>query len=428
MDIGLLILVFISYIRLSDVLIQYHGLPSIAQPFIGLLLVAIIFQWIFFRRPSKGWVRAALLVGAYGIIVFTSLLYAANFDKAANAVSDFLKDGIITVLIVLLLQSGPLFRKVIWALVLAGAFLGAISLIQYLTGSYDNLYFGFAQAPYLNIAGETSGNRLSGPIGDPNFYAQIMVVLVPLAFFRMMDEKNLLLKILAAFSLGLISLTVMLTFSRGAFIALGLVAVFYLFYRKPRFVELLLLLVVMIIIVQFIPTTYLERISSITDIFQGKQASTDVSFRGRTSELTAAWNMFVDHPLFGVGVQNYSVFYQQYSRRIGLDPRIEARDPHNLYLQVAAETGISGMLVFGIVLWTIFRCINDSWNLLRKAGEKEYADMVFSFGLCLVGYLSAALFIHAAYPRYFWLLTGIALAIPQVVEKILGEHSKSARA
>lgn len=424
MEAGLLILIFISYIRLSDVLIEYHGLPSVAQPFIVLLLAGVIFQWIFFRRPAKGWIRAVILVGLYGIVVFTSLLYAADFERASTAVVDFIKDGIITVLIVLLLQKGPTFRKVIWALVLAGAFLGTISFIQYMTSSFDNVYFGFAQAPYLNIAGETSGNRLSGPIGDPNFYAQIMVVLIPLAFFRMMDEKKILLKVLAAFSLGMITLTVILTFSRGAVVSLGLVAIFYLLYRKPRMVEMLILIFVGIIMLQFIPSTYLERITSITDILRGTQRSGDASMRGRTSELTAAWYMFIDHPLFGVGVQNYSVFYQRYSRRIGLDPRIEARDPHNLFLQIAAETGISGMLVFGILLWTIFRCINDSWNILRKADHKEYADMVFSFGLSFVGYLSAALFIHAAYPRYFWLLTGIALALPQVVDSICNDNRK----
>lgn len=424
MEIGLLILIFISYIRLSDVLIQFHGWPSIAQPFIALLIIGIIVQWLLFKRPARGWGRAVLLVGAYGLIVFTSLLYAADFSKAANAVGDFFKDGIITVIIVILLRDGPVFRKVLWALLFAGLFMGIISVYQYLTGSFGNEFFGFAQAPYLNIAGETSGNRLSGPIGDPNYYAQLMVVLIPLAFYRLIDEKKAIPKLVAAIALAVIGLTVILTFSRGAFIALGLIVLVSLFYRRPKFIEVLVIIVVGIVLLQFMPSTYLNRISTITDIFKGTQSSDDVSFRGRTSELTAAWLMFVDHPLFGVGVQNYSVYYQKYSRQIGLDPRVEAREPHNLFLQVAAETGIGGMLVFGIVLWTIFSCVLQSWKQLLNAGNKEYADMVFSFALSLVGYLSAALFIHASYPRYFWLLTGIALALPQVVKNIVNRNGR----
>jgi len=424
MEIGLLILIFISYIRLSDILIKFHGWPSLAQPFIALLFIGIIIQWLFFKRPAKGWGRAVLLVGAYGLIVFTSLLYAADFSQAAYAVGEFFKDGVITVMIVILLRDGPVFRKVIWTLLLAGLFLGLLSVYQYLTGSYGNEFFGFAQAPYLNIAGEINGNRLSGPIGDPNYYAHLMVVLIPLAFYRMIGEKKTIPKLVAGIALAVITLTVILTFSRGAFIALGLIVLVGIIYRRPRFIEVLVVIVVGVLLLQFMPKTYLDRISTITDIFKGTQNSTDVSFRGRTSELTAAWLMFIDHPIFGVGVQNYSVYYQQYSRQIGLDPRVEARDPHDLFLQIAAETGIAGILVFGIVLWSIFNCVFQSWKQLQKAENKEYADMVFSFALSLVGYLGAALFIHAAYPRYFWLLTGIALALPQVVENILNPNNR----
>jgi hypothetical protein len=38
-----------------------------------------------------------------------------------------------------------------------------------------------------------------------------------------------------------------------------------------------------------------------------------------------------------------------------------------------------------------------------------------------VGYLTAALFIHAAFPRYFYLLIGIILSLPAIAEQVRKE-------
>jgi hypothetical protein len=46
---------------------------------------------------------------------------------------------------------------------------------------------------------------------------------------------------------------------------------------------------------------------------------------------------------------------------------------------------------------------------------EEYANMATGFGIAFVGYLLAALFVHAAYPRYFYLLIGIAFALPNLI-------------
>jgi O-antigen ligase len=129
--------------------------------------------------------------------------------------------------------------------------------------------------------------------------------------------------------------------------------------------------------------------------------------------------MFADHPVFGVGVSNYPVYYQQYSRRIGLDPRTEARQAHNLYLEIAAEMGLAGIIVFSIILWNMFNGILSSWKRLKEAKERVNANLILSIAIGLIGYFGAAFFIHAAYPRYLWLLIGIALSIPQVADSVL---------
>ena len=425
LDFGLLALVFMAYTRFSDVLVSFHNLPSIFKPFIALLIVAILLKWIIERQISAGWGRSAILVGAYGLVVFSSLLYASDFAFALGAALNFLKDGIIAVVLVILIHDGKTFLGVVWVLLAAGIFVGTISTYQGLSGDYNNDFGGFGQVGYQNIIGETDGNRLSGPVGDPNFYAQAMLVLIPLALNRFLKEKRWLLKGMAGWAFLVITLAVVFSYSRGAAVAAAVMLLFSMLHSPPRLSDVLIGVLLIILIATFIPNPYMERLGTLTDVFGGRSGVlNDVSYRGRASETIAAWLMFIDHPIFGVGVENYPVFYQSYSRKLGLDPRLEQRQAHNLYLQVAAETGLAGILVFGWLLIVMMRGMLAAWRKLKDAGEFLTADLILSFATGVVGYLAAAMFIHGAYPRYLWLLAGISLAIPKVADRVLENSEK----
>jgi hypothetical protein len=92
---GLLLLVLISYLRLSDIAISHHGLPSIAKPFIGLLVGVILLRWVLYGEAPRNWQKPLALVVLYGLVVFLSLFTASDLERAMNAVDDFWKDGAI---------------------------------------------------------------------------------------------------------------------------------------------------------------------------------------------------------------------------------------------------------------------------------------------------------------------------------------------
>jgi putative inorganic carbon (hco3(-)) transporter len=420
---GLLILVLVTYTRVSDIATHFYSAPSLAKPLLALLGFVILMRWVVFREKPKDWVPSAVLIGAYGLVVFCSLLYAADLSRAENTLSDYLKDGVITVIVVMMLQRGESLRRVIWALLGAGIFLGSISVMQFLTNTFSNTYWGFGQANIQNIAGVSEGYRIGGPIGDPNYFAQIMVVLVPLALDRMVMEKNRWLRALAAGALVISVLTIFFTFSRGGFLSLLVVLIAMFLYRPLKMRQLLLLLVGGVLLMNVVPDAFISRLSTLTELIPGQvQVRKDVSFQGRASEATVAWMMFMDHPFLGVGASNYPVYYLQYSRRLGLDPRLEMREPHDLYLEVLSETGLSGFLVFLLIVWTVFQGLSKARSDLQAIDEKNYASLVAAFSIGMLGYLTSAIFIHGAYPRYFWLLVGIAMAIPQVARSIVAER------
>ena len=426
---GLLVFIFITYTRFSDVAIEYHGAPSISKLFVLLLLFGVLVRWVARGERPVGWEKPTLLLLAFGLLGLASTLYAADSLRAWQGTMDFFKDALIALTIIVLLQRGPALRGVLWSLLAAGAFLGTLSVYQYLTGAFENNFWGFAQAPVQHIYEELNSNRVAGPIGDANFYAQMMLVLAPLAVDRALGERNWLLRLAAAWVLGVSILTVVFTFSRGAFLALLVMGLAIAITRRIRPITWLGIACLALAFIPFLPEAYVARISTLSDLLPGSNQSplAEPSFRGRASELLVGWMMFRDHPVGGVGLKNSPVYYLEYSRRLGLDPRLEQRDAHNLYLEVAAETGLVGLAAFGLVVWSAWRSLWSSGKRLRSAGKTELAGMVISLGIGFGGYLAAGIFIHNAFPRFFWLLVGLALALPQIAQNGSPERTAAAQ-
>jgi O-antigen ligase len=420
---GLLVLFFLSYTRFSDIAVHYHNAPSIAKSYIFILGVVILIRWAVFRERPQGWQRAAVIIGIYGLVLASSLLYASDTARVSESLNDTAKDVFIAFIVIVLLNSGARLRGVVWSLLIAGIFIGTISVYQYLTGTFGNYYWGFAQASYMQYAGTQEGYRISGPVGDPNFYAMVMLVLVPLALERLLDERSRPLRLAALWALTVIALTVVFTYSRGGFVALA-AAIFAWFFLYPlRLKYFPVLILVGVTFLMLIPQEYLARISTLKELISAPSVgfrTQDFALRGRASETLAGLEMIKQHPILGVGVNNYSSNYLDYAKSLGLAPSASERAAHNLYLEVAAETGLVGLSVFLVFLGTMAKNIIDSWKKLRGTRD-DLARMVAAIGAGILGYLAASVFIHSAYPRYFWLLVGIAFSIPNIVKNELKE-------
>jgi putative inorganic carbon (HCO3(-)) transporter len=416
-DVGLACLVFAIYTRFSDVLEHEHGVPSFILPLALLLVGVMVLRWWFMDETIHSWEKTALLVGAYGFVAFMSLLYAADPSRSQIAWVEYAKNAFLILTVAIAMRHQTSFRYVVWALLAAGIFMGTLTVFQQLTGTFENNYAGFAQTEVKNIVGEVSDHRVAGPVGSTNFYAMILVVLVPLALDRFWHEKQGVARLAALWALVVCVLSIIFTFSRGGFIALSLVGLILLVQQTARPGRILLSLVLLLGVVQFLPRNYTERLATTFDFLpgSGNDIRNESSFRGRTSEVLVAWLIFIDHPIRGAGLNNYKHFYQEYAQPLGWDNRREERSAHNLFLEVAAETGVLGIATFGAILGTALYGLHRTRRTLLQTGSYNEASMVWALLVGLIGYLVASLFLHGAYPRFFWLLMGIALAVPQII-------------
>jgi hypothetical protein len=90
------------------------------------------------------------------------------------------------------------------------------------------------------------------------------------------------------------------------------------------------------LVLPLLPSSYWERIASITD----KDLDQTGSREARSRLLRESYDAFLAHPLTGVGAGQF--------KNYNPDGREEAwREAHNVVLQVAAELGVSGLMIFG---------------------------------------------------------------------------------
>jgi len=422
-EFGLLVLVFLVYTRLSDILVHNYDLPSMAQWYIALMIGAILARWALFREVPRGWLKPAILIGVYGLICFASLLYASETTNVQDALVVFAKDAIITIVVVILLQKGTSFLRVIWVLIGVGIFLGTISCIQYFTGTFTSEYGGFAIARVMHIVGDVGSYRIGGPIGDPNFFAQIMVVITPMALERLLHERTIIRRGLALWSLLVCVLSILFTYSRGGFLAITVaMAIFFLIY-PPRFYQVPFLIISFLAILVFSPPQYIDRIFSLGGLLPspGSVRMLDSSLSERATLNLVSLEMIKSNPLLGVGLNNYGSVFNEYAKRIGADIGLNYASAHDLYIEVVTETGFFGLTAFMTIVVSSVVLVWKTRKKFLQANLSDYAGMVSGFGVGLIGYLTAAFFIHGAFPRYLFLLIGIAFSLQSVTRDVLHE-------
>lgn len=100
---------------------------------------------------------------------------------------------------------------------------------------------------------------------------------------------------------------------------------------------------------------------------------------GRFALFQRAWNLFLEHPVFGIGWGQFRV------HSVGLLSSVRSYEVHNIYLQLLCETGIFGLLAFlAAAISNYVRC----FRLLRVMSAQreeykcgDYRAIMFSFFL-----------------------------------------------
>ena len=411
-DLLIPVVTFLIFINAPVVAVQYHRVPFVIAAAIPMLLVLPVAHQVFIKRQPIILTGATPPLFLFMLVQLLGVPHALRSDDAAEVVFASLTEGMVLYLLVLnVIRSSSMLRQVIWALLLAGTFLGALGLFQQVTRTYNKNYGGFAQVSNaaFEVAGSRTGQlqpRLAGPIGEKNFYAQYMLMLIPLGLSRWWAEERTELRVLALACCFLIGIGAALTFSRGAMVGFGVLVMMMMLAGYIRVRHLIPLAIGTLLICLTVPALQ-TRFQKLLDAGSG-----DISTQSRLTEMMAAAMVFVDHPIVGVGPGMFRYHYEDYADIFGLRLLAGDRASHNLYLGMAAENGLLGILCFLAFLGITLYRLRRGWVTARSPAA---AHTCAAFFFSLIAFMATSMFLNFAYVRYFWLLAAIAGAAPTVM-------------
>ena len=281
------------------------------------------------------------------------------------------------------------------ARVIAGALItgSAMLVIAMLVG------FG----PQVSYKGDTSRASVGGSY-DPNDMALLFVISIPFAVFMLKDSKPkgrvLLIAAIALMMVGMVK-----TGSRGGFVGLIVIGVLILIRSSAQFRRYSLIAVATgILLLAFAaPQAYWDRINTMINYEEDYNVTENV---GRVVVWRTGLKMVAAHPITGVGISGFQTAYAKFS-----NSKVEI-SPHNSFLQVAAELGVIGFLLFTAI---VFVSIRGARRIRKRALQgKEDADLIWlasAVEVSFMGFVVSAFFLTHAYTAIFCFLAGISAAL-----------------
>jgi O-antigen ligase len=133
----------------------------------------------------------------------------------------------------------------------------------------------------------------------------------------------------------------------------------------------------------------------------------DIGTSDRWMMWQAAWRMIQDRPVLGHGLNTFMANYLAY--RVG--GQAQPRYAHNCYLQVAAETGMVGLVLFAGLLWAFFAQLVAG---LRRSHTRSETILLGLFAGLLAFAAQAGIdtnFYALRQAALFWTLAGLALGL-----------------
>ncbi len=246
--------------------------------------------------------------------------------------------------------------------------------------------------------------RIGGTIGSPNNAAAFLVLLLAPAFSVLFTPGDRPLKLLAVASFGLGVAALVFTFSRGGWLAFALpMVVLVLLAWQRGWIRVSLPVAMPVGVVGAVALVAASNIF-LTRLFGNDQGAA----LSRVPLIEIAFRMIRDHPLLGVGANNYVLVMPQY-----LTPDLSGvwvYTVHNKYLLIWAEIGIGGLVAFIALVVTGVR---RGWEVFQR-NDRFLSPLALGFTAALVGHMGHMM-VEAFYSRpigqLLWLIAGLMTAM-----------------
>ena len=321
------------------------------------------------------WVRSPIniLIAIFFVLTLVHALCAPHLQRSITTFIDWSSSLLVFFLVIQFCIARRWARIFIYTLIACAVVISLYGIFQY-HYLFDYIAWRLQTSPAEvlkemdlpmmsldDLFARVMSKRVYATFANPNSFAGFLLMTIPLSVGMLIDacrrRSGASLWEGAAMFLA-VTLQVhalALTFSKGGFVTFIVMAVLFVVMASWRLVKAhrkwllpaaaVALLAVSAGAVKAIRAAHSDD-TSFPPAVAAKLRSASESMEVRIGYWGAGLRMIADHPLLGVGLDNFADRYSEYKLPTGR----EVKRAHNDYLQVAAELGVPGLIVF-CALW-----------------------------------------------------------------------------
>ncbi len=304
----------------------------------------------------------------------------------------FIKAVLMFIVMVNVVRTRKRLVMLIWLSLIISIYISLMAISLYLKGEF-----------------KTEGYRVSidliGLFNNPNDLAIQMVTMIPIVLGMALASKNILKRLFFLAVGGLFLFGMLITFSRGAFLALVATSAMLVWKlgREQRLKYTLIAVVCGTVFLAIAPGNYGLRVLSI--VFPGLDPVGSAG--ARRDGLMVSILVTARNP-WGIGIGNSP----------GFSPH--GLQTHNSYTQVSSELGVLGLAAYVIFMVSALRKLGAVEHTQYAANERDwYYFMAIGLQGSLVAFMVSSFFGSVAYLWYVYYLVAYAVAFRRIyaVEK-----------
>jgi len=371
-------------------------IPGLRYSMITALLMILVLM-IKYREYSQWAPWAKMPVFKYLIalvlLYYLAYLFAVNLPSHKAFTFEFTKLAIIVLVAYKLVHSERAITACLWAYVMGATYIGYLA---WDTGRNDQ--------------GRVEGIGMVDAPDANDTAAALVPAAVILMYYAWMG--NMKVRLLALFCGALIANGLVLINSRGAFlgvvVSLSIFLFFMLFsryqHKGQRAAAILMMVIGLSGGLYVTDDLFWERMRTLQSEDQ------NVSGASRMTFWFVTFDMLDDHPM-GVGINGYqtlSPIYMDEQTRGG----VEHRAVHSLWFQGLAELGWAGLVLFLLMLLSLYRLSAKAKRFVLDRQRTEAYFKLLALECALLGYLAAGTFIDRFRAEIlYWMILFLAAAI-----------------
>jgi|APSaa5957512622_1039677.scaffolds.fasta_scaffold08499_3 putative inorganic carbon (hco3(-)) transporter len=386
--------------------LPFRGIDILFFKISDFLIIILLIMLILSKKRMKCLVPKDIIIVLVVFIAYVVLntLFASHFIDGLVQLIRYLLLFIFFLLSTVLIDTKRKLMKSIYVFI-SGALVSAVIGLVAAGAWFNGLRFNGVDTFLIKIWPFLHGSelRIMPFYTDPNHYASLL--LVPLIFiftYSLLAKLNKRDYALSISAFILLASAFILTISRSALLALGLVFLIIPFFARKRWISAMWAVLLLLII----PLS-LFNIGVIGDVgiqtLQKYRYGVNADYDSRQDIWNSGFNMLSDNSLVGVGLNGFQYNILKYKE---IDARISHKQffPHNIYLKSLTETGLIGFILFILLIGVFLR------NALRNA---IFCNGCLSFAIlfAILGLLVQGFFLDLFTARHLWFVFALVVVV-----------------